>query len=824
MRKKCVRGTKSVRTPLAAAVIILALPFLAAAQSTDPSTLPLLTAEGIQYRGAFRLPAQSSNGDSFAIGGRQMVFNPASNSLFVGSRAGRVAEVSIPSLGNSADPNALPFSSYLQPFADPTEGHISQITGEGVSIDGLLILNNRLYGSASIYYDAVNAQRVSHYSHSLQLNQTSFAGWSSVWDPTRTGFVSGVMAAVPAEWQSRLGAPAITGQCCIPIVSRTSWGPAAFAFNPAQIGQVATVTAQPLLYYTGDHQSLGNWDGSNATYGSTTQVGGVAIIAGTRTVLYLGRNGIGPACYGNGTNNRALEGTLGSDGARYCYDPTNNSKGTHAYPYRYQVWAYDLNDFVAVREGTKQPWDVLPYGVWPLSFPTPEDGVMLGGVGYDAARQILYVSQMLADRDGYEYRPVVHAFQLSASASGNTPATAVAIEADKAAPQNPNSAITFTATPAGGQAPHQYRWAIHDGNEWTQTTAWTATNRFSWTPAVANANYRVAVGVRGASNTSDTPETSSSVAYEIRGEAATSGAIISAISLAVNRTAPQLSGTTITFTATAVGGVLPYQYKFLIYDGTAWTAATGWSQLNTFAWTPSQAGADYRVGVWARGAGNSRDEPESSASSPFPITAPAPVLVGSVSIAANRVAPQAIGTSVTWTATATGGVAPLQYQWLLYDGSPTWRVVSNWSTSNTFTWTPSAANADYRVGVWVRGGNNTNDAEEASASEAFVITATPVVSRVSSVVLSVNRIAPQTVGTTITASATVTGGAAPYSYKWFIYDAYGWQAVTGWSSSSTFAWTPSRADSNYQIGVWVRSAGNTNDELEASATLPFVIR
>jgi len=210
MRKKCVRWTSPVRNPLVAAAIILALPLLAAAQSTDPSTLPLLAAESIQYTGAFRLPAQSTNGDSFAVGGRPMAFNPARHSLFIGSRAGRVAEIAIPSLGNSADVNALPFASYLQPFADPTEGHLSQIAGEGVALDGLLIVNNRLYGTASIYYDAINSQRVSHYSHSLQLNQASFAGWSSVWDPAKTGFVSGAMAAVPAEWQSRLGGPAIT--------------------------------------------------------------------------------------------------------------------------------------------------------------------------------------------------------------------------------------------------------------------------------------------------------------------------------------------------------------------------------------------------------------------------------------------------------------------------------------------------------------------------------------------------------------------------------------------------------------------------------------
>ena len=30
--------------------------------------------------------------------------------------------------------------------------------------------------------------------------------------------MAGMMAPVPSEWQAKLGGPALTGQCCIPIV------------------------------------------------------------------------------------------------------------------------------------------------------------------------------------------------------------------------------------------------------------------------------------------------------------------------------------------------------------------------------------------------------------------------------------------------------------------------------------------------------------------------------------------------------------------------------------------------------------------------------
>lgn len=382
----------------------------------DPSRLPLLAEGDLRYLGGFRLPADEVNGESYSFGGRVAALNPAGPSLFVSSYRGAVAEVTIPTPVNSADVRDLPFATFVQPFADPTEGHLADLSTFGVNLTGLLVSGNRLYGTASIYYDANNTQQVSHFARSLQLNRRSFSGWSQVWEDGKAGFVAGMMALVPAEWQARLGGPALTGQCCIPIVSRTSSGPAAFSFDPARIGQ-PRVSASPLLYYTLDNATLGSWEGSNPTYGATTQIQGLAVIAGTRTVLYFGSNGTGEHCYGDGTSDKSLHGKRAADGSLLCYDPTTNSKGSHAFPYRSQVWAYDLNEFAAVRAGQKQPWEVVPYGVWPLSFPTVEPTMRLGGVGYDAQRQLVYVAQLGADPDGYSNRAIMHAIRIVLSPS-----------------------------------------------------------------------------------------------------------------------------------------------------------------------------------------------------------------------------------------------------------------------------------------------------------------------------------------------------------------------------------------------------------------------
>src|SRR5206468_941938 len=57
--------------------------------------------------------------------------------------------------------------------------------------------------------------------------------------------------------------------------------------------------------------------------------------------------------------------------------------------------------------------------------------------------------------------------------------------------------------------------------------------------------------------------------------------------------------------------------------------------------------------------------------------------------------------------------------------------------------------------------------------------------------------------------ATATGSTPPYQYKWYVGDGTGWSVAQNWSTSSTYAWTPTTANVNYRLEVWVRSAGNT---------------
>jgi hypothetical protein len=403
----------AVLLPARVASLAAPLPQLRRPVLIDPLQLPRLGLDDLRYVGAFRLPAVEREGDSFSFAGGPLAFNGDQQTLFVGARQGKVAEITVPTPVNSPDINALPFAELVQPFADPSDGRLKEI-GEGATLGGLFVYQQRLYGSGFIFYDAGNTQSVSHFARPLVLSRPGATPFKRIGEQGRLGFVAGYMSAVPPEWQARLGAPAVTGQCCVPIISRTSWGPSAFAWNPAEFDRGNAVRAIPLMFYDANNPTLGAYEGSSQTFGGTTQIGGVALIDRTRTALFVGGNGTGPFCYGNGTPDKSLAGKAAADGTKYCYDPANTDKGQHAFPYQYQVWAFDLADWAAVKDGRKDPWEVRPYGVWRLELPIAEPSTRISGVTFDPQRRWLFIAQRAADRDGYAFRALIHVYEVGA--------------------------------------------------------------------------------------------------------------------------------------------------------------------------------------------------------------------------------------------------------------------------------------------------------------------------------------------------------------------------------------------------------------------------
>jgi hypothetical protein len=177
----------------------------------------------------------------------------------------------------------------------------------------------------------------------------------------------------------------------------------------------------------------------------------------------------------------------------------------------------------------------------------------------------------------------------------------------------------------------------------------------------------------------------------------------------------------------------------LLYNGSEWDVVKNWSESNTLRWTPLFANPRYRIAVWVRGADSSIDDFEATIEAAFtidevPSTAPfasspaampetsAPVPVSTVTLAANPSPPQPAGTTIAFTAAATGGGSGREYKWFEDDGSG-WKIAAPWSTSDTFLCTPLTPNPRYRIAVWARSAGSTTDYFEACTEVEFAINA-----------------------------------------------------------------------------------------------------
>ena len=124
----------------------------------------------------------------------------------------------------------------------------------------------------------------------------------------------------------------------------------------------------------------------------------------------------------------------------------------------------------------------------------------------------------------------------------------------------------------------------------------------------------------------------------------------------------------------------------------------------SFAPARASASASYKVEARVRSAWNT-GAPESTRSMDFPIQSG----ITSLAVASDKAAPQGLGTTVTFTATPTGGQAPYQYRWAVWNGTA-W-TVSAWGTGNTYAWTPTSVNSGYKVEVRVRSAWDTGAPE-----------------------------------------------------------------------------------------------------------------
>jgi hypothetical protein len=378
------------------------------------------------------------------VNGKTLFLSGYKSALMVSS-AISIAQVKIPETikdPNSVGISGLTSATTVQGFSDPSNGIgtsalISQGFGSFVTYSGKLI------GTETVAYDALGQQTKSAWVAPLDFTKSSQATGPYAFSeavPQRI-IGGGFMTLIPAEWQTAFGGKVVSGNGPTSIISLGSEGPSLHVIDAdtliAQPAASTVVQSTPLVYYTcpsgnmtdqvNCHMTLGAWNSNSPTqvwngkavprltvvdpHGRGTfniayadnsmRIEGVLFADGTRSVVFFGHKGLGPYCYG-----------IGSD----CGDLDSPSgKGDHAYPYTEFAWFYDVNDLLAVKNKQKNPWDVYPYTGWAFKVFGDGNGGAAVGVAWDPATRLAYF--VVSYTNGWA--PLVHVFRIGPAAPAN---------------------------------------------------------------------------------------------------------------------------------------------------------------------------------------------------------------------------------------------------------------------------------------------------------------------------------------------------------------------------------------------------------------------
>jgi hypothetical protein len=272
------------------------------------------------------------------------------------------------------------------------------------------------------------------------------------------------------------------------------------------------------------------------------------------------------------------------------------------------------------------------------------------------------------------------------------------ISSSAASPQAAGVTITFTPRQSG--CTNQYKfWILPPGGSWQVMQAYGVGTTWSWSTAGYPAGtYEVGVW-EGSSSTDSYYES-----YAVTSFTLGSGSCAST-ALAAGAGAPQLPGTTVTFTASA-SGCWGAQYQFWLLGPAGWTVQRGYGTGTTWSWnTTGLAPGTYQVGVWARSAGSSLAY-DSFFIGTYQLAAAACTSAG---LSANPSSPQASGTQVTFTATASGCVTA-QYEFWGQPPGGGWILLQPSGSAATFTWnTTGSPSGAYNFAVWATATGNDYD-------------------------------------------------------------------------------------------------------------------
>jgi hypothetical protein len=394
--------------------------------SVDPT---LISKSNFTYLGAFRVPAAAGanplnwSGSSGLSGGRAVWYktdgDSGAGSLIIsgrdaGTNQGYLTEISIPAtldttgvIANMTRGAFLTPSPYFFDISGGNQQAIAPTDGNGIMTSGTFIYNGNLYQNFKAFY-----QDLSVYTY-FKRTGTSVNGGSVTgpfkFNASSPGYFSGPVCSVPTAWQTALGGPMLQGSWQLSNPEPQGNGPLIASFDPDTLGSTpATIN---LLASYSDTNPVSPTAPNNYTNWarSVDFISGMAFPTGSKSVLAIGRHGIGRRSYGTPQK-------FTGDPGFVLYTPVVGDKGWHSYPYTYAVYAYNADDLAAVKAGTKLPYQVKPYAVWSIEFPgqdTQTTNSCQDSACFDSVNNRLFFLERESPRCQAIFEPIIHVFQVT---------------------------------------------------------------------------------------------------------------------------------------------------------------------------------------------------------------------------------------------------------------------------------------------------------------------------------------------------------------------------------------------------------------------------
>lgn len=409
------------------------------------TSLPLIQITDLEYQGGFIIPDGNYGESNSNYTTGTITYNSNNQSLFVAGHntQGAIAEFTIPPMVNSLDVTQLNTATVLQNFRQVLHA-TSDSNPQGIDrVTGMVLINNKLIVNGLEYYDA--PANNSHTSVILEnpadIENTVVSGYYAL---NGAAHAAGWVSPIPYDWQGLLGGDYISGNSSrYAINSRLCMGISAFVFNSTGLSNPipTPIPSTPVLDFdlsnplyavysaydnanynlieiNGSTHSGHTFADADATVGTNdlwteaSQASYGFIVPGTSTYLTIGSSG----GHNSGMGYKATQNNGNLCGGPCPYDADD---------YYNYYWLWDVNDLLAVKNGTLNPSEVRPYsyGIFDAPFQideyynTPEFHPIFGGT-YDAQSGLLYLSiyDGAPVNSPYAKNPIIVAYKINNTA------------------------------------------------------------------------------------------------------------------------------------------------------------------------------------------------------------------------------------------------------------------------------------------------------------------------------------------------------------------------------------------------------------------------